>query len=74
MIHHIQQKPLIRNYIKITLDNDFGGGTYVLVLEKDQQGHTTDRWVESEEGSCLGNNDLLKSLIEQYNRDTEPNK
>ena len=72
MIHHIKQKHIIRNYVKITLDERFGGGTYVLVLDKDEQGHTIDRWIETEEGSCIGNDTLLKELIEQFNNDTEP--
>jgi hypothetical protein len=70
MIHHINQKQIIQNRIKITLDT--GGGTYILVLEKNTQGNTIDKWVETEEGSCINNTTLLKELIEQFNLDTQP--
>jgi hypothetical protein len=70
MIHHINQKQIVQNRVKITLDT--GGGTYILVLEKNAQGNTIDKWVESEDGSCINNNTLLKELIEQFNLDTEP--
>jgi hypothetical protein len=69
MIHHIEQKHIIRNYIKITLD----GNTepHYLVLDKDQQGQTIDKWLETEEHLRFNSKTLLESTIEQFNLDTE---
>jgi len=71
MIHHIQQKQFIRNYIKITLDEEIGTGTYILVIDKDAQGKTLDRWLETEEGNRIINQVTLSLVIEQFNKDTE---
>jgi len=74
MIHDIQQKQIIRNFVKITLDEQLGSGTYILVLDKDNQGKTLDRWLETEDGCGIANDTLLKATIEQFNLDTEKPK
>jgi hypothetical protein len=74
MIHNIEQKQIIRNYIKITLDEPLGSGTYILVLDKDSQGKTIDRWLETEDGCVIANDTLFKVTIEQFNLDTEKPK
>jgi hypothetical protein len=74
MISNIQQKGIIRNYINIVLEGDFEkGATYILVIDKNQQGQTIDRWVQDEEGSHIVNPILLEQVIEQFNRDTIKN-
>ena len=69
MIHHIEQKHIIRNYVKITLDGDTE--SYYLVLDKDQQGQTIDRWLETEDHLRFQSKTMLESIIEQFNKDTE---
>jgi hypothetical protein len=70
MIHNIEQKHIIRNYVKITLDGDTE--SYYLVLDKDRQGKTIDRWVETEDHLRFNSKTMLESIIEQFNKDTEP--
>lgn len=69
MIHNIEQKHIIRNYVKITLDGDTE--SYYLVLDKNQQGQTIDRWIETEDHFRFQSKTLLESIIEQYNKDIE---
>jgi uncharacterized protein YpmB len=69
MIHNIEQKHIIRLYIKISLDGDTE--SYYLVLDKNQQGQTINRWVETEDHLVFQSKTMLESLIEQFNKDTE---
>ena len=69
MIESVEQKPIIEIRIRLTLDNDMG--TYYLILHKNNQGQTLDRWLEGLDRCRIVNDSLFQYAIDQYNRDTE---